>query len=498
MKFDPKVIAQLPRHEQEEILRELDALAKAKKRRKRQSNFLEFVKSVWPEFIHGTHHEIMADAFERVANGKLKRLIINMPPRHTKSEFASYLLPAWYLGRYPSKKIIQATHTADLATGFGRKVRNLINDPIFQETFPGVSLTADNKAAGRWQTNKRGEYYAVGVGGALAGRGADLAIIDDPHSEQDAITAESDPSVYDSAWNWFSTGPRQRLQPNGAIIMVMTRWAKNDMTGRAIDHAMKNEGASQWEVIELPAILPSGKGLWTNYWSQEEYESFKADLPVSRWQAQYQQQPTSEEGAIIKREWWRRWTKVAPPKCEAVMVSWDTAFLKTERADYSACTTWGIFYVDDEKGRKVPNVILLDAFKDKYEFPELKAACLKHYREKEPDILIVEAKAAGSPLIAELRRAGIPVSEYTPTRGNDKIARANAVSDLFASGSVWAPETNWAQEVIEECAEFPYGSHDDYVDTTTQALLRFRQGGWVSVSSDEEEEEFEPVTADYY
>ena len=483
------LINRLPPEEKADLLKKLELLNEKKTQEKAEQSFLDFVQSMWPAFIKGEHHEIMADAFERVANGELKRLIINMPPRHTKSEFASYLFPAWFLGKYPEKKIIQTAHTAELAVGFGRKVRNLISNDDYQKVFKGVELSSDSKAAGRWNTNKGGDYFAIGVGGAVTGKGADVLVIDDPHSEQEAAVGQYNSDVYDKVYEWYTSGPRQRLQPGGAIIIVMTRWSLRDLTGQIIKNSIQKEGAGEWEVIELPAILPSGKALWPGFWKQEELESLKAELPVSKWNAQYQQNPTSEEGALIKREWWQEWTQSQLPQCEAIIQSWDTAFLKTQRADYSACTTWGIFNWPDEDGKTIPNLILLDSFKEKLEFPELKRAAYDKYWEWEPDQMIIEAKAAGSPLIFELRSMGIPVTEFTPSRGQDKIARVNAVTDLFASGVVWCPPTRWAEEVVEECASFPSGDHDDLVDSTTQALLRFRQGGWIRSTMDDWDEE---------
>jgi len=492
-------INSLPPDKKQEILDLLVELEEAKAKEQSRDEFLPFVHRMWPSFIGGRHHAIMADAFERVANGELKRLIINMPPRHTKSEFASYLFPAWFLGKYPEKKIIQTAHTAELAVGFGRKVRNLIDQEDFQEVFPGIELSSDSKAAGRWNTNKKGDYFAIGVGGAVTGKGADVLIIDDPHSEQEAAIGAYNPEVYDKVYEWYTSGPRQRLQPGGAIIVVMTRWSVRDLTGQIIKSATQREGADEWEVIELPAIMPSGDPLWPEFWPKDQLESLKAELPVSKWSAQYQQDPTSEEGALIKREWWREWEYESPPPCEAIIQSWDTAFLKTQRADYSACTTWGVFNHPNDQGETVPNLILLDAYKEKLEFPDLKRAAYEKYWEYEPDQMIVEAKAAGSPLIFELRAMGIPVTEFTPSRGQDKIARVNAVSDLFASGVIWAPPTRWAEEVIEECAAFPAGEHDDLVDSTTQALLRFRQGGWIrSVMDDWDDEPIYKRPVEYY
>jgi predicted phage terminase large subunit-like protein len=478
-------ISQLPINVQEQVFEDLYELKMAKRREEAQASFGKFVKAMWPGFIDGRHHKVMAKKFEEIAQGKLKRLIINMPPRHTKSEFASFMLPSWFLGLYPGKKIIQSSNTSELAVGFGRKVRNLVDSEVYSQIFPNVALRADSKAAGRWATNGNGEYFAIGVGGTVTGKGADLLIIDDPHSEQEAKLAQSNPEIFDQVYEWYTSGPRQRLQPGGAIVVVMTRWSKRDLTGRILQSMIDKDG-EHWEVINFPAILPSGNPLWPEFWSLEELEALRLELPAGKWNAQYQQSPTSEEGAIVKREWWKIWKSDKPPRCEFVIQSWDTAFTKSERSDYSACTTWGVFYMNENEND--PHVILLDAFKRRMEFPELKEKAFNHYKEWEPDAFIVEAKASGAPLIFELRQMGIPVSEFTPSRGNDKMVRINSVSDLFASGKVWAPETRWADELIEEMAAFPNSDHDDLVDSSTQALIRFRKGGFLRLDSDERDE----------
>jgi predicted phage terminase large subunit-like protein len=488
LKDIPKILPHLSLAEQEQLLAELDKLEELKTRKLAQNKFLAFVKEVWPSFIAGRHHAKMADAFERVARGECKRLIINMPPRHTKSEFASYLLPAWFLGQFPDKKIIQCSHTAELAVGFGRKVRNLVDDPSYQKIFPELKLASDSKAAGRWNTSKKGIYFAIGVGGAVTGMGADLLIIDDPHSEQEAAIAEINPDIYDKTYEWYTSGPRQRLQPGGSIVIVMTRWSKRDLTGEILKDANQNESIGEWEVIEFPAILPSGNPLWPEFWELDELLKVKRDVPNSKWQAQYQQNPVSESAAIVKREWWREWESDRPPSCDFVLQSWDTAFEKTTRSDFSACTTWGVFYQPDDNGVDQANIILLNAFRDRMEFPELKRAAIEEYQEWQPDGVIIEKKASGAPLIYEMRSMGIPVQEFTPTRGNDKISRLNAVADIFASGRVWAPPTRWAEEVIDEVAEFPAGSHDDFVDTVSMAMHRFRKGGYVTTNLDEPDE----------
>ena len=403
-----------------------------------QTNFIDFVKHIWSSFIEGRHHKIYAEKLQNVADGKSNRLIVNMPPRHTKSEFASYLFPAWLMGRKPTSKIIQATHTSELAVGFGRKVKNLIDSPEFSDIFPDVSLASDAKASGRWSTNKGGEYYAVGVGGALAGRGADLLIIDDPVSEQDALN----PTMLDNIYEWYTSGPRQRLQPGGSIIIVMTRWSVRDLTAKVLKKQAEG-GADNWEVVEFPAIFPDTDNvLWPEYWKKEELEAVKSSIPVAKWNAQYLQNPTAEEGAIIKREWWNIWENDDPPHVSYIIQSYDTAYSKSERADFSAITTWGVFEPVEGEGEAI---ILLDAERGRWDFPELKDNAYRLYKEYDPDMILIEQKATGTPLTHELRRMGIPVTPFTPSRGADKFTRMNACAPVFESGMVWRPDTSVLQ-----------------------------------------------------
>ena len=485
LKDIPKILPLLTEAEQRQLLYELEALQEMKRKENAQNKFLDFVKEVWPTFIGGRHHNRMAEAFERVARGECKRLIINMPPRHTKSEFASYLLPAWFLGKYPHKKVIQTSHTAELAVGFGRKVRNLVDSEVYSRIFPGLSLQSDSKAAGRWNTSKGGDYFAIGVGGAVTGKGADILIIDDPHSEQEAALAQINPDIYDKVYEWYTSGPRQRLQPGGSIVIVMTRWSLRDLTGQVIKSSAAR-GGDDWEVIEFPAILPSGNPLWPEFWSMEELDALRTELPNNKWMAQYQQQPTSDNSAIVKREWWKIWEGEDPPPCDYVLQTWDTAHEKGTRNDFSACTTWGVWYNPEDNDQ--PNLILLNSFKERLEWIDLKKKAFEHYKDWEPDGILIEKKATGGPLIYEFRAMGIPVQEFTPGKGQDKISRLNSVSDLIASGKVWVPETRWAEELIDEIASFPSGEHDDLVDATTLALMRFRAGGFIRLPSDEADE----------
>lgn len=487
-----RLLAGLPSHEQEGLLAQVREYQQALEREKSQASFLPFVKKMWPGFIHGRHHAVMAKAFEDVASGKIKRLAISCPPRHTKSQFGSYLFPAWFLGKFPDKKVMQSSNTSELAVGFGRNVRNLVMSDQYAETFPNVKLRQDSKSAGRWAVNDYGEYFAIGVGGTMTGRGADIVIIDDPHSEQEATLGAHDPTVYDKTYEWYTSGPRQRLQPNGAIIIIATRWSERDLIGRVLQDSVERGKPDEWRVIEFPAILPSGNPLWPEYWNLELLTALKEELPPSKWNAQYQQKPTGEEGAIVKREWWKRWEGERPPQCDFVIQCWDTAFTKNERSDFSAASTWGVFYLNDDVNK--PNIILLDCFQKRMEFPELKERARTYYEEWEPDDCIIEAKASGAPLIQELnKQGGMYIRSYTPTRGkagqsNDKIARLNMVAPIFENGVVWAPSTRWADEMIDQMASFPNAAHDDLVDTAVMAVTRFRQGGFLRLESDERDE----------
>ncbi len=494
-----KALPHMSVQEKMELLDDLEVREKRASLAAANHSMLGFANAVYPGFKTGPHHKKLAKIFTDVIEGRKKRVIINIAPRMGKSEFSSYLFPAYFLGKYPNKKIIMGTHTAGLSEDFGRRIRNLIDTEEYHEVFPSTMVADDQKAAGKWSTSAGGQYYAAGVGGALAGRGADLFVIDDPHSEQDVKSNSR--LAFDTAWSWFQTGPLQRLMPGGAIIIIMTRWSLLDLTGRLIDYQIKNPEALPWEIVELPAILNDGeeteKSLWPEQWPLEQLKATKASLDPQYWNAQYMQQPTSENSALVSRKMWRIWDQDDPPVCDYIIQSWDTAFETKNKSDYSACTTWGVFY-NEEEGNS-PQVILLDAFKDRMAFPELKQVAYKHYMEWEPDAFVVEKKAAGAPLIQELRAIGIAVQEFTPSRGNDKMVRLNAVADLFSSGKIWAPDTRWAREVIEEIAAFPVGEHDDYVDTTTQALLRYRQGGFISLDSDEKDDLYHvPRRAAYY
>jgi predicted phage terminase large subunit-like protein len=482
----------LPPAEQEETLVLIEEILARKEAEKAKTDILSFAHRVAPAlqietepkvFMVGPHHRKLASLMNAAARGEKKRILISVAPRFGKSLMTSYLFPAWYLGKFPNRRIIMASHTGDMATGFGRKVRDLIATPEFNSVFPNVTLRADSKAAGMWTTSGGGEYYAVGVGGALAGRGANCVIIDDPFSEQVIMAGNTD--VFEDAWSWFQTGPEQRLAPDGIIIVIHTRWNKGDLIGRLINRMAKDPNTEPWEVVEFPAILNENtaneKSLWPERWSLEALQQKRANMAPQYWQAQYMQAPTSEAGALIKREWWKDWEEDDPPNCEYLIMSLDAAQEANTRADFNACQLWGVFYDKEERA----NIIVINAWRKRMEYPELKKKMLEEIKQWEPDTFIIEKKSSGSVLFQEFRAMGIPVAEFTPGKGQDKVARVNSVSEIFSSGLVWAPKSKrWAQELIEECSDFPNGDNDDQVDACTLALRRFRTGGFIRVETD--------------
>jgi len=460
---------------------------------KTRDDLIEFCKKMQPDYKVGRHHRILADQLMALESGSKDRVCVNIPPRHGKSQLVSIFYPAWFLGRNPNKKVMMVSHTTDLAVDFGRKVRNLIASDAYNEIFPEVALAVDSKSAGRWNTNFGGEYFACGIGSALAGRGADLLLVDDPHSEQDVINGNF--SVFEKAYEWFTFGARTRLMPGGRVAIVQTRWHMDDLTGRVTKDMVKNELADQYEIVEFPALLdaedddgkPITKPLWPEFFDLTALERTKASMPAFQWNSQYQQKPTAEEASIVKREWWGRWPHDQPPHVEYLIMSLDAAAEKHNRADYTALTTWGVFFNEDENAH---HLILLDSIKKRLEFPELKQLSMDEYTKWEPDAFIVEKKSAGTAIYQEMRRMGLPVQEYTPHRGTgDKLARLNSVADIIASGMAWVPSTRWADELVEEIAGFPFMSNDDLVDSTVMALLRFRQGGFIRLPTDEWEDD---------
>lgn len=530
-----EAVFSLPDDKRREVIAKLQRLEEIRARDKSLISFESFVQEMWPDSLPGPHFEELAKVFHRIDEGEPVRMIICLPPRFGKSERLSYLFPAWYIGKHPEHQIIQASNVKSLAETFGGKIRNLMNSELYKKIFPGVTLAADSAAKGHWNTNKGGRYFSVGAGGTVVGRGANLLIIDDPHSEQSIVghgAASRMPTKQDfeKVYNWF-TSIRGRLEPGASVLLVMQRWAMYDLVGRLMDDMKMHTGGDRWEIVELPALLektddndmptfdgngqPEYISLWPQRWPVAELLKLKESLPSWKWNAQYMQNPKSDEAAIIKREFWRYWgqefdkegkeidgkidTTLKPPRCDYVIQSWDTAITANNRSNYSACVTIGIFKIRNsigreidpkEKERDIYNVIVLNAKRGRYEFQDLKKHALEQYKAMAPDTVLVEAKASGPQLVSELRRMGIPAVDYTPTnRSGDKVARVTVIADIFASRYVWIPAKDWAEPLIEEYAMFPNGEFDDLVDAMTQALARFRSGGFISTKLDEQEEE---------
>ena len=472
-----------------EQLTKISALQKAinrlsvlEKPDKVQKSLLEYAKFQMPEYQTPAHIKLLAHKLEEVERGNIKRLAIFMPPRHGKSQLTSQFFPAWYLGRNPSKFVIATTYAQDLADDFGRSVRNQIQDEDYNRIFNDCTLSKDSSSVRRFHTTGSGVYYAVGAGGAITGRGAHLLLIDDPIKGRE--DADSD-AMRSNLIDWYRSTAYSRLMPGGSIILIQTRWHEDDLAG----WILRETSHEPWEVIELPAVLdekaskilkrPKGQALWPEAYDKKRLEEIKKTAGSREWNSLYMQRPSAEEGNILKRYWWKEWKEDNPPECNYILQSWDTAYTVKSTSDYSAVTTWGIF---EHNG--IQNAILLSARRERWEFPELKSEAINLYNEFKPDVVLIEAKASGWSLIQELQRAGIPITPFNPKKA-DKKTRAHSVTPLFESGRVWYPSSKyWAEDVINQCAQFPSSNYDDLVDSTTQALMRLRQGLFVEHPQD--------------
>lgn len=493
-------IGQLPESKQIEILRAVKRLEHLEMVEAARENFLSFFRAMNPRYVIGSHHKIISDEFDLIVEGKLDRITISLPPRYTKSEMSSIALPAYYLGRYPDRFIIQASANDELATGFGRKVKNIIESEEYQEIFPGVSLSKDSKASGRFNTNRGGSYYAVGRGGGLAGKGAHLFIGDDVLDEKSILSGGME--VFEKAWEWMQAGPLQRLQPNGTIALIGTRWSKADPIGRVHARASKDPDADKYKKIEIPALDSSGNSTFPEYWPTERHLRTKRSISPVQWAAQYQQQPTATENSIVPKSYWKVWDKTnddgdyETPKLKFTIMVMDTAYTDNKRSNPSAFTIWGVFEKRNEEIDKVENcILLLSARKRKMEWGELKVFAKRLIGEWKPDRILIEKKSSGPFLISELRKAGILARPVDP-KGQDKTMRLNAVSDVFRSGFVYYVPTASNEEVVQEVADFPGGAEDDYTDCTAYAIAHFREGRFVTTNNDrirvdEDKEPFE-------
>lgn len=413
------------------------------------------------DYVAAPHHELISSYMQQVESGEIDRLMIFIPPRHGKSEIVSRRFPAWYLGRNPNKQIIAASYNSDLASDFGRDVRNLVADPLYNAIFPAVTLRQDSKAADRWNTSSGGAYVAAGVGSGITGRGAHIGVIDDPF--KDRREAESE-TVRDNVWNWYTSTFYTRLMPGAAVVLMMTRWHEDDLAGRLLK-AMQ-QGGDQWTIVNLPAVAEGnddlgrqeGEALWPDWYSEDGLKRIKTAIGTYDWEALYQQRPVSQRGNIFKREWWQYYKEI--PDLEVVLQSWDTAFKDKDESDYSVCTTWGIYR---------HKAYLIDVFKGKLTFPDLEAAAESMAKRYNPRAILIEDRASGQSLIQSLGRKRMPIVPVKVDR--DKVNRAHATTPLIEAGAVLLPEwASWVEDYISVMASFPKGATDDEVDSTTQAI----------------------------
>jgi len=475
-----------------------------------KADFLTFVRQMAPTLISdwkmGNHIKVISNKLKQLEAGKIKRLMVFLPPRSSKSVLCSKLFPAWYIGRNPEHEILTVSHSDQLSSDFGRSVRDLVNEESFQDIFKGVSLRTDVRAAGKWKTNQGGTYYAAGVRSQIAGRGAHIAILDDVMSEEDSYSEAGRRYVKE----WYPAGLRTRIMPNGAILIINTRYHYDDLCGWLLkqEENVGDYAITPWDVIRIPAWLneeasellnlPIGSSYFPEWKPEEVLKLDEAEIKASNgaryWNALYMQDPTPDEGGLIKKKWIKWWEDKEPPPCDFIIQTYDTAFSTKTTADFSVIQTWGIFsmYDQDENGFEnyQSNLILLGNIKGRFEYPELRRMAQMLYKEHKPDVCMIEKKASGQSLIQDMRRAGIPVMEYLPDK--DKVARVYAASPMMESGRVWIPKNKkWSEDLLEEMLRFPNAAHDDQVDAMTMAI-HYMKESWHLSHPDDPDWEDEP------
>ena len=435
----------------------------------------------------GNHIKLLCQKLQGVVDGDIKRLMVFLPPRSSKSLICSKLFPAWYIGNFSNHEIMSVSHSDQLASDFGRTVRDIVNTEKFQRIFKGVALRSDVKAAGKWKTNKNGSYYAAGVRSQVAGRGANIALLDDVMSEEDSFSQTGRKYIKE----WYPAGLRTRLMPNGAIIIINTRYHYDDLCGWLLKQEKTAEqNTYSWEVISIPAWLneeaaellglPVGSSYFPEWKSDKilkiDEEEIRASNGARYWNSLYMQDPSPDDGGIIKKKYIQWWEYDEPPECQFIIQTYDTAFSTSRTADFSVIQTWGIFNDYDEDYGFSSHLILLGNTKGRYEYPELRRIAQDLYKEFRPDVCIIERKASGQSLIQDMRRAGLPVLDYLPDK--DKIARVYASTPMMEAGRVWLPKNKiWADDLFSECMSFPNGSHDDQVDCLSMAI-HYMKDSW--------------------
>jgi predicted phage terminase large subunit-like protein len=445
-----------------------------------------YTAAMWPKFRVGQHHLRLLQALEDVEAKRIDRLIVTMPPRHGKSLLVSQHFPAWFLGRQPEREVICATYAQDKADDWGAEVRNQVGDPLYQMVFPGVALRQDSKSRRRFKTPQGGSFFAAGRNAPITGRGAGVFVVDDPLKGREEADS---PTIREKLKSWYSSVVYTRLDPDGAIILVATRWHDDDLIG----HVLRDHAHERWVLIEFPAISAKGEALWPERFPLSWLRRRQLSMVDRDWQALYQQRPVVDEGAIIRRKAWKPWTEPLPQPL-MIVISLDTAFTEAEENDRSACTVWWL--IPDQRDMRQA-LLLRFGWAKRLQFNELVdevEATVKHFTIRDvPLRLLVENKASGLSVIQEMRRKLPKLSVWAVNPQGDKVARAYAAQPAFESGKVfaiarietvgeqekvrepvWRP---WAREVIDECAVFPRGTLKDFVDSTTQAIAHFRTAG---------------------
>ena len=464
----------------------------------------EFIRNSWGtiepgrDFYDNWHIDAIADHLQAVVEGDIKRLIINIPPRHMKSISVAVALPAWTWTIQPEKKFLYASYAGSLSIRDSVKCRRLIDSRWYKNHFGNTfKLTSDQNQKQRFENDKTGQRIATSVDGALTGEGGDIIIIDDPHNVREAESS----TVREGVLEWWDQAMQTRLNDpkTGAFIIIMQRVHETDLTG----HILRNE-YDDWDHLCLPARYEIGHPtptrsrlgftdprtkegdlLWPERIDVKTLDSLEKSLGSYASAGQLQQRPMPKGGGILKAEWWVPWEKDDLPDIEYVLQSWDTAFSTKEKTSYSARTTWGVF-----RDRGMTCAIVLEMWYDRVTYPELRKLAQEAYQDWQPDAVLIEKKASGQSLLQDLRMAGVPVLEYLPDR--DKEARAHASSALLEDGRIYFPfDKKWAKNLIDICAAFPATDNDDIVDTCTQAWLRLRKGWFVTHSEDYEEDDYQ-------